>query len=786
VFYAVACALTVARAAHADPPDADAGVASTRPAAPQAPATPTQAPADPPPAAVTPAPDPAPTPAPRRDPAPLVAPRVDVIGAAPRHLDRVPGTSTVVRREDIQQLAPQNAGDVLRTVPGINVVAEDGMGLRLNIGIRGLDPSRSRQVTVLEDGVPVTLNPYGSPELYYSPPIERMERVEVIRGSGQIMYGPRTIGGVINYITPDPPRVPTVGADLRYGAFGYFLAQAHAGATHGAFGWRLDAIHRRFEGARRLDLALTDIAFRLRVAITPRSVLNVKLNFYDEDSVASYVGVTTPQFAADPNLMAPRNDHFGVRRYALAMSHQHAFTNDLSLRTTLYAYQNHREWRRQLFDRTGMLPDDQYDYICDAGARCGAAGTAGLNPTRDGGSLFFLRGAAIRDRRFDVFGVEPRLTWAWTSGDNLAGELIATVRVHAETADEQLRRSTIPTVDAGTPTDAELRNGYAISAAVQHRFAFWDRLFITPGLRVEAFWTDRTITRQTTVDAMGQSVTTDANIRGTTNTVALIPGLGVAYAVTPQLTLFTGVHRGYAPPRTKDAVNNTGLNLRLDPELSWNTELGARLRVGRWLNAEVAGFWIEFLNEILPPSEYGAQDAGAGFNNTQSRHIGLEASLTLDLATALARGTPTWALPIVVNYTWVPDASVVGGLYDRNRLPYAPEHILNAQLCFVHQSGISAQIGVNHVSSQFSDKDNTVVPSADGLVGRMDSYTTLNARVGYTVRPTGLTFYVAGNNIANDPFIANRAPQGAQPSGYRQVFGGIEWSWPRPVQQARP
>ena len=41
-------------------------------------------------------------------------------------------------------------------------------------------------------------------------------------------------------------------------------------------------------------------------------------------------------------------------------------------------------------------------------------------------------------------------------------------------------------------------------------------------------------------------------------------------------TLFAGVHRGFAPPRVKDAITNTGVSLELDPEMSWNYEAGAR------------------------------------------------------------------------------------------------------------------------------------------------------------------------------------------------------------------
>ena len=707
----------------------------------------------------------------RRDPAVWVAPRVDVVGEAPRALDRTPGSATVIRREDLVQLAPQSGGDVLRTVPGLNVLGEDPMGLRLNISIRGLDPNRSRKVLVLEDGMPVSLNPYGSPELYYTPPIERMERVEVARGSGQILWGPQTIGGVINYITREPPRRLTLNADLRYGSFGYLMAALSAGDTRGAVGWRLDVIHRRFEGPRALDAAVTNVAGQVRLQLSPRSTLRLKLDFYDESSRATYLGLNTPQFERDPTLNLAPHDRFDVRRYALGVTHQHMASSTLLFRTNLYAYQTNRAWRRQEFDRADAgVP---YERVCDLTGRCGAPGDAGVMPSANGSSLFFRQSAAIRERRFEVLGVEPRVTWTWNT-PSVTGELIALARLHYETAHEQVRITSSPEVSGGDPNDEERREGFAVAAAVQHRFSFWDRLHVTPGLRVESFWSGRHIVRVMET-VMGARQGRDVDIRGSSSTVALIPGLGVAFDVADPVTVFAGVHRGYAPPRTRDAVSPAGANLQLDPELSWNTELGVRARVGRWLRAEVAGFHLEFENQIIPPSEAGGATVVGGFNTGHSRHTGVEASATVDLAGAL--GASAFAVPLTVNYTWLPNAAFVGGLFDAKRLPYAPEHLLYAQLRFTHTIGLSAQVGVHWVSSQFADKENTVFPSADGLVGEVPGYVTLDARVAYALRRTGTTFYVSGRNLTDQVYIASRAPQGIQPAGFRQVFAGVEWTF---------
>ncbi len=703
-----------------------------------------------------------------------VTPRVDVIGRGPRALDRIPGTASVLRREDLRQLAPQSSSDVLRTVPGLHIVPEDGLGMRLNLGVRGLDPNRSRKILILEDGMPVTLNPYGSPEAYYSPPIERMDRVEVVKGSGQILWGPQTIGGVINYITRDPPRELSVNADLRYGSFNYLLAQAGIGNTHKQVGWRIDVIHRRYDGPRRLDLEVTDVSGKLRLQLTPRSILGLKLNVYNESSRATYLGLTPPQLALDPTISLGEHDRFVVQRYSVGITHQHMFSDKLLLQTNVYAYTTDRVWRRQEFDRLDRGTD--YERICDASGACGPRGAANVHPSDDGSSIFFRRSTALRDRRFWVTGIEPRLTWNWSAPSVVTGELTVLARVHYERARTQIIIGSHPTAEAGDPQDDEVRNGYAFAAAVQNRFSFWERLHVTPSVRVETFQSNRKILRVPVLLPSGATVGSDAKVYGSAFSYALIPGLGISFDAAAPLTLYSGVHRGYALSRTQDAVSTSGQNLELDPELSWNFELGARLRLGRWLTADLAGFHMEFENQIIPPSEAGGAVSGNAYNTGHSRHTGIEASVAFDIAPLLKQ--QSFVLPLTVNYTYLPLAAFVGGLYDGNRLPYAPEHILYTQLRFMHRVGVSAQVGLTYVAAQFADKESTPAQSPDGLIGALPAYALLDARVGYTLARAGLTFYVSSKNLTNQIYIANRAPQGIQPAGFLQIFGGIEWAFP--------
>ena len=80
-------------------------------------------------------------------------PQVDVIGRKPSLLNRIPGSANIITEASLKNSKPITSNEMFKKVNGINVVDEEGAGLRANIGIRGLDPDRSRNVLMMEDGV---------------------------------------------------------------------------------------------------------------------------------------------------------------------------------------------------------------------------------------------------------------------------------------------------------------------------------------------------------------------------------------------------------------------------------------------------------------------------------------------------------------------------------------------------------------------------------------------------------------------------------------------------------
>ena len=112
------------------------------------------------------------------------------------------GSASLIDEDSIQKFDFVDTTSLLASVPGVYIRTEDGYGLRPNIGIRGVTSDRSQKLTIMEDGILITPAPYSAPAAYYVPNVNRMSAVEVFKGPSSIGYGPNTVGGALNFVTP--------------------------------------------------------------------------------------------------------------------------------------------------------------------------------------------------------------------------------------------------------------------------------------------------------------------------------------------------------------------------------------------------------------------------------------------------------------------------------------------------------------------------------------------------------------------------------------------------------
>jgi Fe(3+) dicitrate transport protein len=123
-------------------------------------------------------------------------------GIAPGNLQDFSEAGSRVTRQQINEQDPYNTNDILQRVPGVTIVNDDGGARNGGIGIRGSNPRRSRKILVMEDGQSINMSLYIDPSVHHVPPPERIEAVEVIKGS--IVYAPNNNFGAVNFVNLQP------------------------------------------------------------------------------------------------------------------------------------------------------------------------------------------------------------------------------------------------------------------------------------------------------------------------------------------------------------------------------------------------------------------------------------------------------------------------------------------------------------------------------------------------------------------------------------------------------
>ncbi|HYF22414.1 MAG TPA: TonB-dependent receptor [Caulobacteraceae bacterium] len=659
-------------------------------------------------------------------------------------LDEIAGAATVLRDEDYERSQPFSVDDVLRRVPGLYPRGEEGLALRPNIGFRGLNPTRSTEVLLLEDGVPLAYAPYGDNASYYHPPFERFSGVEVLKGAGQIAFGPHTVGGVVNYLTPAPPEDFGGRLILRAGERGNRELVLQAGDTIGGTGLFGSFAARDSDGNRaNHSLSYRDLFVKAVRPVGDSHELTFKASAWHEDSQVSYSGLTAAEFAADPYGNPFPNDRFETLHYALSASHGWLIGDDLKLTTVLYGASFDRNWWRQA-SNSSQRPNDASDPAC--------GGMANLSTTC---------GNEGRMRQYYSFGVDSRAEWDWEAGA-WAGRLSGGVRAHHENQERlQFNGDTPWARSAGTGVNGgvkerNVRQATAVSGFVQHALMFGD-FTLTTGARVESMEFER-------------SNKLAGGGRGQERVEAFIPGVGLAWSPDDRLTLFAGAFEGFSPPRVEDVITNAGGTIDLEAEESLNLEAGVRARPRDGFTFEATAFRMDFDNQIVPGTTAGGVLTNAGPTLNQ----GIEGAARFSSKEAFDTAIDWYA---DATLTWVGTAEYKAdrgtALINGNRLPYAPEWFGRASVGFEAAGGWQAEVEAVHTGEMFADDLNTVVQTANGQKGIIPSVTVFNLAASWRVPNTGVKLTAAVRNIEDEVYIVDRA-RGILPGEPRTALVGVE------------
>ena len=647
---------------------------------------------------------------------------IRVVGEATPLLLEQTGTVVVIDRQQIEKIQPLSTEDILRRVAGINVVSEEETSVVANFGMRGLSASESKSL-LLEDGVPVAPGLFIGNDRYFNPRIQRVEQVEILKGSASLRYGPSTIGGVVNYQTKTPD--DGVNVSMRAGSFDLREIVLEAGGQNraaDAFAGVV-ATHAKSDGFMDKGYEMTDLMAKAGVVFSDTHKLGIKVSRSENNANISYRGLLLNDYLSGQTYNPAPDDYFLTDRSAFDINHEWTLSGNATLKTLVY-------WSE--------VSRDYWRYNVDTSA------------SNDAGRWVYTDALTGNNRTFDRVGLETRLSLDHA----LLGKPVSSefgLRFMQEEGNDTRIRAQRSADRTGINDRHIIDSADSVAAYAQSRIELSENFAVTPGLRVESYQQKRV-------------VLSSDNATAKTRNTEVLPGIGATYDISSTAQVYGGVYRAFSPASNGVALDGL-TDQQLDGERSTNVELGVRGKHGA-LNYEMAAFAMSFSNQVIT----GNSDPNLSRSNAgKTEHSGVE----LMLAYQLGKG-----FSIDSNATWVPTSEFKTGDNAGNRLPYAPKLIANLGLNY-QQQALSVGLSAHHRGEQYGDASNTLlIPgnAAGGIWGGLlPAYTVLDFNLQYQLA-SDIKLFGSIKNLSDKRYITGLR-QGIYVGPERSVELGLRYQF---------
>ncbi len=633
------------------------------------------------------------------------------------------GAMSAVTPEELDLQNTNNLGDVFARIPGVSYIDEDGRGTKPNIGLRGLDPLRSEYAQLRHDGVPTQPSMYSEPAAYYGVPAERVAGIEIFKGGASILYGPNTVGGVVNLISrplSDKP-LETV-LDTRLSSYGDYLANLFLSGTQGSWIYGAEYMHNGGNGFRDgLGYNIDDFEARLGYQFNEDHWAQLHFGYYHEASETPG-GLLPYQFRDDPNQSNKPNDNFYGERIEVDLRTSHRFTENQQLETLLYAYTYQRNWFLQ-------------NYV--------DSNTPDLALANSNGQYL---------RNFDVIGFEPTYTLDYDIGTTTGHQLTLGGRLYH---DHAIRRSKTGNTGTASESNSVLNSKDdlttdAVAIFAENEFQIGDRFHVIPGIRYENI-------EQTRRDVLAGTARQDKNYD------IFLPGLGLKYDVAEQSLVYANVTRSFRPPTFGDSFSPIigGAIPDLEASTAVTYDLGMRTSPLPWLTTEFGGFYTDYKDQVVTYNQLinGVSTATAANFDTQT--YGFEGNAQIGLF-ALANDIQPGSFGSIDNQELFLNAGATvlrstfnGGPYNGNDVPNVPQQAYTLGLTYDYQQKVDVTFQGRYAASRFTDPANTVVENDIGTVGELDSYFVFDLKARWIVNEN-LTVGTGINNIFDETYGTQR------------------------------
>ncbi|WP_309614377.1 TonB-dependent receptor [Flavobacterium sp.] len=613
-------------------------------------------------------------------------------------------------------LTNNNAREIFARIPGVTVWENEGSGLQINLGVRGLSPNRSWELNTRQNGVDMSADVFGYPEAYYNPPLEAVETIQMVRGGASLQFGPQ-FGGMLNYVLKREKDKPfSFETQNTVGSYGIVSSFNAIGGKYKKWSYYLYNHSRSAKGWRennRFQARNTHAFVEYRFSEKTKISAEYTNSDYEMQQPG---GLTDAQFEANPRQSTRTRNWFGVPWNIFAVN----------------------------FD---TKVNSNFDVNVKAFGLVGERNSVGFTAAANVEDAISTSTNQYANRRLDCdtyknLGIENRNLYRYKLG-NTTQNLAFGIRLYqANTNRFQKGKGTTGsdfdmTIEGKYPTDLEFTTKN-VALFSENQFKITDKFSVTPGFRYEHI----NSTAEGRIDIVsGNDVNFD---KKTVVRNKPLFGLGFEYKLR-NTNFYANISQAFRPVLFSDLTPAAVIDV-VDPNLKdasgYNADLGYRGVYKRFLNFDVSVFYLSYNNRVGGVRQYINNDPSQGTylfrtNLGETRNKGIESFVDLNITKLFDIDKPYGNLDIFASMSFIdskyvdfkttttsgsaPNIVINETNLAGNRVENSPRYIHNFGMSWGNNN-FSATVQYKISGRIFTDANNTVTPSANSQTGVLDGY----------------------------------------------------------------
>jgi len=647
-------------------------------------------------------------------------------------------------------LTNNNAREIFARIPGVTVWENDGSGIQINVGVRGLSPNRSWELNTRQNGYDISSDVFGYPEAYYNPPLEAVETISLVRGGASLQFGPQ-FGGTLNYVLKrENNKKFSFETQNTVGSYGLMSSYNAIGGKYKKFSYYVYNHSRSGDGWRaNSEYTVRNTHAFAAYQFTEDTKLSAEYTNMDY-KMQQAGGLTDEQFNNNPRQSLRERNWFGTPWNVFSINFDTKINDRLTSNTKLFGLVGER-------NSVGFTAAPNVEDV--------------INTTTND----YANRRVDRDY-YKNFGLENRNVLKYKLG-KIDNNLAFGIRLYkANTQRVQDGKGT-----TGSDFDLSIDGEFArdldfttenVALFAENQFKVTEKFSVTPGVRYEYIKSD----------AQGRFGFSSGNAVALPEKTIVrnqpLFGLGLEYKFRTT-NIYANITQAYRPVLFSDLTPPAVTDV-IDPNLKdadgYNADLGFRGTYKNYLNFDFSLFYLSYNNRIGGVRQFVNNDPTQGTylyrtNLGETVNKGIESFFNLNITRLFEVEKPYGNLDLFASMSFIdsrytdfkvftasgsaPNVTITESNLSGNRVENAPRYIHNFGLSWGNNN-ISATVQYRMSGKIFTDANNTEAASANGLTGLLEDYQVFDFSAEYKFLKN-YNLRAGINNLLDEDYATRRA-----------------------------